>query len=126
MVEGDFYESAGYAGMERLLALEQRPEAVFCSSDMMALGAIRAAHAAGLRVPEDIAVVGFDDASFASIMEPALTTVRQDKTGLGAAACEALMRIIDESPNVPPVVILSADLVVRESCGAALRASKSS
>ncbi|HEY4977128.1 MAG TPA: substrate-binding domain-containing protein [Gaiellaceae bacterium] len=125
MVEGDFYEPSGYAGMERLLTLEQRPEAVFCSSDMMALGAIRAAHAAGLRVPEDIAVVGFDDASFASMMEPALTTVRQDKAGLGAAACEALMRIIDESSVVPPVVILSADLMVRESCGAALRAGKS-
>lgn len=124
LVEGDFYESTGYSGMERLLALQDRPEAVFCSSDMMALGAIRAAHAAGLRVPDDIAVVGFDDAAFASMMEPALTTVRQDKPGLGAAACEALMRIMDDTSGEPPVVILSADLVVRESCGAALRASR--
>jgi len=124
LVEGDFYEPTGYAGMERLLALEQRPEAVFCASDIMALGAIRAAHMAGLRVPEDIAVVGFDDAAFASMMEPALTTVRQDKAGLGAAACEALMRIIENSSNEPPVVILAADLVVRESCGAAFRAAR--
>ena len=124
LVEGDFYESSGYAGMERLLALEQRPEAVFCASDMMALGAIRAVHAAGLSVPEDVAVVGFDDAAFASMMKPALTTVRQDKAGLGAAACEALMRIIDEASSTPPVVILSADLVVRESCGAALRSAR--
>ena len=124
LVEGDFYESTGYAGMERLLALEQPPEAVFCASDMMALGAIRAAHAAGLRVPEDIAIVGFDDAAFASMMEPALTTVRQDKAGLGAAACEALMRIIDQASSTPPVVILAADLVVRESCGAALRGAR--
>ncbi len=126
LVEGDFYESAGYAGMQRLLTLEQPPEAVFCASDMMALGAIRAVHAAGLRVPEDIAIVGFDDAAFASMMDPPLTTVRQDKAGLGAAACEALMRIIDESSTQPPVVILSADLVVRESCGAALRSSHES
>jgi DNA-binding LacI/PurR family transcriptional regulator len=124
LIEGDFYEQSGYMGMSRLLALEERPEAVFCSSDMMALGAIRAAHAAGLRVPDDIAVVGFDDAAFASMMEPALTTVRQDKAGLGAAACEALMRIVENESGTPPVVILSADLVVRESCGAALRAAR--
>jgi LacI family transcriptional regulator len=124
LIEGDFYEPSGYTGMERLLALKERPEAVFCASDMMALGAIRAAHAHGLRVPDDIAVVGFDDASFASMMEPALTTVRQDKAGLGAAACEALMRIMANGSSVPPVVILAADLVVRESCGAALRASR--
>jgi len=123
LVEGDFYEPSGYAGMERLLALEQPPEAVFCASDMMALGAIRAIHAAGLSVPKDVAIVGFDDAAFASMMDPGLTTVRQDKAGLGAAACEALMRIIDRSASEPPVVILSADLVVRESCGAALRAA---
>ena len=79
---------------------------------------------AGLSVPEYIAVVGFDDASFASMMKPALTTVRQDKTGLGAAACEALMRIMENASSEPPVVILAADLVVRESCGAALRAAR--
>ena len=124
LVKGDFYESSGYAGMERLLALEQRPEAVFCASDMMALGAIRAVHAAGLSVPEDVAIVGFDDAAFASMMKPALTTVRQDKAGLGAAACEALMRIIDSSSSTPPVVILAADLVMRESCGAVLRSAR--
>lgn len=124
LVEGDFYEPTGYVGMERLLALDERPQAVFCASDTMALGAIRAAHAAGLRVPNDIAVVGFDDASFAAIMEPALTTVRQDKPGLGAAACEALVRIIDKTATEPPVVILPAELIVRESCGATLKASQ--
>jgi DNA-binding LacI/PurR family transcriptional regulator len=121
LVEGDFYEPTGYAGMEQLLALEERPQAVFCASDTMALGAIRAAHAAGLRVPDDIAVVGFDDASFASIMEPALTTVRQDKPGLGTAACEALVRIINSTGSGPPVVILPTELVVRESCGGTLK-----
>jgi LacI family transcriptional regulator len=126
LVEGDFYEPSGYAGTKRLLALEQPPEALFCASDMMALGAIRAAHAQGLRVPEDVAVVGFDDAAFASMMKPGLTTVRQDKAGLGAAACEALMRIMENEASVPPVVILSADLIVRESCGAALHADRNS
>jgi DNA-binding LacI/PurR family transcriptional regulator len=124
LVEGDFYEPTGFSRMEQLLALEQRPEAVFCASDFMALGAIRAAHAAGLRVPDDVAVVGFDDTAFATIMEPALTTVRQDKPGLGAAACEALMRIIEETAEEPPVVILPTELVVRESCGAMLKASR--
>jgi DNA-binding LacI/PurR family transcriptional regulator len=124
LVEGDLYEPSGYAGMERLLALKQRPEVVFCASDMMALGAIRAAHVAGLRVPDDIAVVGFDDDSFADMMEPALTTVRQDKPGLGAAACEALIRIVDEAASGPPVVVLPTELVIRESCGAAIRAGR--
>jgi LacI family transcriptional regulator len=126
LVAGDFWEPSGYTGMEQLLALEERPEVVFCASDTMALGAIRAAHAAGLRVPDDIAVVGFDDLSFAAMMEPALTTVHQDKPGLGAAACEALMRIIKGPTNEPPVVILPTELVVRESCGGALKASQSS
>jgi DNA-binding LacI/PurR family transcriptional regulator len=124
LVEGDFYEPTGYSGMEQLLALEERPEAVFCASDTMALGAIRAAHAAGLRVPDDIAVVGFDDASFAPLLEPPLTTIRQDKPGLGAAACEALVRIIEKTASEPPVVVLSAELIVRESCGASLKASR--
>jgi LacI family transcriptional regulator len=123
LVEGDFYEPSAYAGMERLLALGERPEAVFCASDTMALGAIRAIHRAGLEVPGDIAVVGFDDAAFAAIMEPALTTVRQDRTGLGAAACEALMRMLDDEEIEPPVVTLSVELIVRESCGAARAAS---
>jgi DNA-binding LacI/PurR family transcriptional regulator len=124
LVEGDFYEPTGYTGMQRLLELEEPPEAVFCASDTMALGAIRAAHAAGLGVPDDFAVVGFDDASFAAVMEPALTTVRQDKPGLGSAACEALLRIIDETANEPPVVILPVELLIRESCGAKLKASR--
>lgn len=126
LIEGDFYEPSGYTGMEQLLALEERPDAVFCASDTMALGAIRAAHAGGLRVPDDIAVVGFDDISFAAMMEPALTTVHQDKPGLGAAACEALLRIIDGTTDGPPVVILPTELIVRESCGAKLKASQNS
>jgi LacI family transcriptional regulator len=122
LVEGDFYEPSGFAAMRRLLALEKRPEAVFCASDMSALGAIRAAHEEGLGVPEDVAVVGFDDDGFAAVMEPGLTTVRQDKAGLGASACEALMRIIETDEAEPPVAILSTELIVRESCGAALLA----
>lgn len=121
LVEGDFSEASGYEGMKQLLALRERPQAVFCASDLAALGAIRAAHAAGLDVPRDIGVVGFDDAYFAATMEPALTTIRQDRSGLGAAACEALIRIIEQTEEQPPVVVLSAELVVRESCGAALR-----
>lgn len=121
VVEGNFSEQSGYDGMQRLLALVPPPEAVFCASDMEALGAIRAVHDAGGEVPGDMAVIGFDDAAFAAAMDPGLTTIRQDKTGLGAAACEALIRIIEGTVDEPPVVVLSVELVIRESCGAALR-----
>jgi DNA-binding LacI/PurR family transcriptional regulator len=121
LVEGDFYEPSGYGAMESLLALAERPQAVFCASDMMALGAIRAIHAAGLDVPRDIAIIGFDDAAFATMMEPALTTIRQDKSGLGTAACESLMRLIRNEGDEPLVTTLPVELVIRESCGAGLR-----
>ena len=81
--------------MAALLALDEPPTAVFAASDMMALGAIRAAADAGLSVPGDISVVGFDDIQLADHMNPPLTTLRQDKAGLGSAAGRVLARMID-------------------------------
>jgi LacI family transcriptional regulator len=112
---GDFYEPSGFAAMERLLALDNPPDAVFCASDMMAVGAIRAAKAAGLKVPEDVATVGFDDTPFAAAFSPAITTIRQDKVGLGRAAGEQLMALIDDPKTTPPKLTLPVELVVRES-----------
>jgi LacI family transcriptional regulator len=84
----------------------------------MAVGAMLAAFDAGLQVPGDLAIVGFDDIPIASLLRPALTTVRQDKEGLGRAAADALVRAI-EQPDLPPSVItLPVELVVRDSCGA--------
>ena len=92
---GDFYVESGRRAMADLLSLDEPPTAVFAASDMMALGAIRAVGDAGLSVPADVSVIGFDDIQLADHMNPPLTTVRQDKAGLGAAAGSALVRLID-------------------------------
>jgi LacI family transcriptional regulator len=114
---GDFYFDSGHSAMQELLALPQPPTAVFAASDLMAAGAIRAIEEAGLDVPADIAVVGFDDIQLAAMMQPALTTIRQDKLGLGAAAAEALVRMIELDGTPPPVLTLPVKLVVRDSSG---------
>lgn len=114
---GDFDYDSGYSAMEALLDLAERPTAVFAASDLMAAGAIRAAHDRGLRVPEDVAVVGYDDIQIAPLLRPALTTVRQDKVGLGKAAGEALVRMIEDPTYSPPVLTLPVEIVIRESCG---------
>lgn len=102
----------------QILQLEPRPDAIFCASDVMAIGAITAIQESGLRVPEDIAIVGFDDGDFAAICVPALTSVRQDLVGLGTAAVESVLRILDHPDDSPPSDVLPVELVVRESTGA--------
>jgi len=112
---GDFYEPSGFTAMESLLALAERPDAVFCASDMMAVGAIGAATVAGLKVPDDVAIIGFDDAPFAATFSPSISTIRQDKVGLGRAAGEQVMALIDNPKATPPKLTLPVELVVRES-----------
>ncbi len=90
-VFGDFTMTSGEAAMASLLARSPRPTAVFCANDEMAIGAIKAARDAGLRVPEDLAVIGFDDISFAAFTYPPLTTIRQPRRSFGAAAVAALL-----------------------------------
>lgn len=117
VVSGDYYRESGFVGMRRLLARKEPPTAVFAASDEMAVGALLAARATGLRVPDDLAVVGFDDIEVASLVDPALTTVAQDKPGFGTAAAEALLKMI-ETDEAPEPVLLPTRLVVRDSCGA--------
>ena len=113
--EGDFYFDSGYRAMQALLDLETPPTAVFAAGDLMAVGCIRAADERGVGVPQDIAVVGFDDIQIAAMMQPSLTTIRQDKGGLGATAAEALLRMIEQTDAPPPVTTLPVELVVRDS-----------
>ena len=116
--EGDFSHSAGYDATKTLLSLPEPPDAIFAASDHSAIGAIRALKEAGLAVPEDVAVVGFDDTAIAGLMQPALTTVRQDMERIGAVACDGLIDTIEGRIERPPTVMLPVELVVRESCGA--------
>ena len=103
--------------MEQLLALEERPDAVFAASDVMAIGAMAAIERAGLRVPDDIAIVGYDDSPYATLVTPQLTTVRQDAPAQGIAAAEGLLRMIVDPTSSPIELILPVELIVRESSG---------
>lgn len=119
IVEADFTEAGGYAAMQRLA--DRGPDAVFVGSDAMALGALRALRDAGRRVPEEVAVVGFDDMPFAARTDPPLTTVRQPIHRMGQVAAETVIDIINTSDTQPRRIVLPTELVIRSSCGADLR-----
>lgn len=117
IAEGDFTEDGGALAMQHLLP--HHPDAVFAASDAMAAGAQRTLREAGLRIPEDVALVGFDDVPFASRMVPALTTMRQPIRQMGAVAVETLLELIAHPEVGPQHVVLPTQLVIRKSCGAA-------
>jgi LacI family transcriptional regulator len=101
VIRCDFTEAGGYAGMQALLALPVRPDAVFAANDVMAMGALAALQAAGLQVPDDIAVMGFDDIPLARLLTPPLTTVRQYQTQLGRRAAELLLERLSGTYSGP-------------------------
>jgi LacI family transcriptional regulator len=115
IIEEDFTESGGYNGMLRLLP--QNPDAVFVASDAMALGALRALRESGKRVPEDVAMVGFDDIPSATHMDPPLTTVRQNIQRMGQLAAETLLQMLDEGIAPPHHLVLPTELIIRSSSG---------
>lgn len=115
---GDFTESAGYGAAERILAARVRPTAVFAANDSMAVGALSALRDAGLRVPDDMAVVGFDDVPIAQYVSPPLTTVRVAIADLGARAVLRLFDAMRDDGSERGREILPTELVVRRSCGA--------
>jgi LacI family transcriptional regulator len=119
IVEGDFTEAGGFATMQKLMP--HRPDAVFIASDLMAVGALRALRQAGVRVPDDVALVGFDDAPIATYSDPPLTTVRQPVYELGVTAIKHLLRLLDKDIEGPLRTILPTELVIRASCGAKSR-----
>jgi len=110
-----FLPETGQKAIRDLLALPERPTAVFVASDVVAIGVMSAIQAAGLAIPEDIAVVGYDDIFVAAHTQPPLTTVRVPAYGLGWTAAEVLISLI-EGDEVSSVT-LETELVIRESCG---------
>ncbi|RRR98567.1 LacI family DNA-binding transcriptional regulator [Glycomyces terrestris] len=111
---GDFTAESGQTAMRQLLADEPELDAVFVASDLMAHGALQALREAGRRVPEDVAVVGFDDIALASYSDPPLTTVRQPIAEIGRTMARTMLRLL-EGGEVAPMTILPTELVVRES-----------
>lgn len=116
VAEGDFTERGGYEAAQRLLAA--RPDAIFVASDTMALGAMQALRQAQLKIPDDVAIMGFDDAPAASRFEPPLSTIHQPIHEMGYATPETLLEIIRNPGMEPRHVVLETRLVVRASCGA--------
>lgn len=113
-----FSEETGYRAGEMLLRLSERPTAVFATSDLMALGMVKAVRAAGLSVPEDVAVVGTDNISLSDSFIVPLTTVHQPKREMGLEAARMLVGLITGRQNGPASIILPPKLIVRTSCGA--------
>lgn len=116
VVKGDGRVGAGEAAMRRLLEVSPRPTAVFCYNDLTAIGALRAAVQAGIRVPEDLSIIGFDGLEEGSYVFPALTTVAQPRQQLGRLAAEMLLEILNGRPS-PRRILLQGTLLERASCG---------
>jgi LacI family transcriptional regulator len=115
VLPGDFSEASGYRAGQALLAADERPEAVFAANDMMALGCLFALNQAGVRVPDDIALAGFDDIPLARYVVPSLTTMRVKIDELGAHAMRLLLELqegVDVSARLSPQ---APELIVRES-----------
>lgn len=116
IAEADFTQEGGYEAMRRLV--EHHPDAVFAASDAMAQGALRAITEAGLRVPQDVALAGFDDMPFAAHMNPPLTTIHQPIEQMGRTAVNMLIdRLHNDERYQPERVLLPTELIVRESSG---------
>jgi len=123
---GDFSEAAGHDAARRMLERDLRPSAVFAANDGMAIGALSAFRDAGLRVPDDIAVAGFDDIPMARYVEPTLSSVRVDISELGKNATDRLLDALGEpAPRTLRHHTLPTTLVVRRSCGAPGGAARS-
>jgi DNA-binding LacI/PurR family transcriptional regulator len=117
---GSFDPQSGYDAMQNLLEEKPRPTAVFGMNDMMAIGAIAAIQAANLRVPEDIAVVGFDDDRFAAFTNPPLTTMREAQREIGIKAGQMLIDLMNEIEPENPHILIPTELIIRQSCGSYL------
>ena len=112
---GDFHEESGYVAMKRILQSNQLPEAVFSTSDMMALGALQAIKEAGLTCPQDIRLIGCDDIAACRYSSPKLTTVKQDKEKFGKLSAYMLDDLINDRSQLKPVFI-DSEIIIRESC----------
>ncbi len=115
VLEGDFSEKSGHAAGLAIAAMAKRPEAVFAANDMMALGCLRALRDAGLHVPRDVALAGFDDIPIARFIAPGLTTMRVNISELGGRAARALIAGLTGTKNAATHQVLAPELVVRAS-----------
>jgi len=114
-MHGDFTVATGFAAMQEMLALSQLPDGLFCANDEMAIGARQAIRKAGLTVPGDIAIVGFDDIRFAEYVDPPLTTIRQPTTAIGEQSMTLMINLLKNGQIAQREIVLPSELIVRES-----------
>jgi len=117
---GKWYETSGYALAHELMALPNPPDALFCMSDSIASGALSALHELGIRVPEDVALIGFDNRNFAAHQRPPLTTIALPLVEMGRLAGNLLLTAISEGTESAELQRVPCPLIVRQSCGAEL------
>jgi LacI family transcriptional regulator len=116
--DGDFSESAGYKAVHQLLALPERPTAIFACNDAMAIGALSALRDAGVKVPGEIALAGFDDVPIAAYLTPSLTSVTVGIHNLGVRAIETVLHAVQHhNTHRKQQILLPTSLNIRESCG---------
>ncbi|WP_462413043.1 LacI family DNA-binding transcriptional regulator [Neobacillus sp. Marseille-QA0830] len=116
IIQGNYDMESGYKAMEKLLALDNPPTAVFCSNDDMAIGAINAAFAHGVRVPDDISIVGFDDIEFARYTNPSLTTVKRPIEKISSLGAKKILEMMNtEEPIAGEKIFVETELVIRQS-----------
>lgn len=114
--DDDYSFNSGLRAAHKLFSQIHRPSAIFCISDVIALAAIKAAHENGLRVPEDVSIIGFDDVDYASIFNPMLTTVNQPCYSMGVSSANTLLKLINGRDDVSSIH-LNHKLIIRESTG---------
>jgi LacI family transcriptional regulator len=113
---GEFERLGGFQAAARLLALDEPPTAIFAANDLSALGVYDAARERGLRIPDDLSVIGFDDILSAAFVHPRLTTIRQPLVEIGQAAARLLLQRIEDPQRPRDTLVLPTELVIRDSC----------
>lgn len=122
IIQTDFTRDAGYEAAKKLLAMDDRPEAILGGNDYIAMGVVDAAEALGLSIPEDLALTGYDNTNFAARWSPNLTTVSQEIYEMGSLAVQILLDIIDRKRlDYQHKIVLNSKIIVRDSCGHKLR-----
>jgi LacI family transcriptional regulator len=114
-VRGNYDMESGYDGMEKLLSLGYPPTAVFCSNDDMAIGAMNAVFAKGLKVPEDISIVGFDDIGFSQYTTPRLTTVKRPVEQISILGAQTILSLVMGTSEKAKKIFTQTELIVRDS-----------
>ncbi len=113
---GDFKEPGGYRATLRLLELERKPTAVFAANNLMTMGMLKAVREKGVRIPEDLSVIGFDDMPWLTLITPPMTTVGQPVYKMGAEAARLLFERLSSGPEKPPSrIVLKPELIIRSS-----------